>query len=208
MGAAEATHLQQLLGWAGVPLRMRLHIDSSAARSAVLRRGVGRIRHLEVKVLWIQDMTTSGRLLVDKIKGTENMADIGTKPLSGPVFNKLRLLLGLVFVKNVAGETDVCRVGSCWARSEKQDDWTWLCWFAAVLIITVVSGMCAEVKLSSWWRAMTGLVVAVLSGSVQKVYHDVEVRGPVTYKRKSAQPRFVASGEIQWGSWTRSSSTR
>ena len=75
MGTAEATHLQQLLGWAGIPLRMRLHIDSSAGRSALLWRCVGRIRHLEVKVLWIQDMTNCGRLLVDKVKGTENVAD-------------------------------------------------------------------------------------------------------------------------------------
>ncbi len=40
----------------------------------MLCRGVGRVRHVEVKVLWIQDVTSGGRLLVDKVRGTENVA--------------------------------------------------------------------------------------------------------------------------------------
>ncbi len=60
-------------------------MDSSAGRSAVLRRGLGRNRRLEVKVLWTQDLTYSGRLVVDKVRETDNVADVGTKRLSGPV---------------------------------------------------------------------------------------------------------------------------
>ncbi len=90
---------------------MRLHTDSGAGRSALLRRGVGRTRHLEVKVLWIQDMTNSGGLLVDKVRGTEDVADIGTKPLSGPVFNKLSSRLGLVLVPQAESDAAPCGAG-------------------------------------------------------------------------------------------------
>ena len=67
---AEGAHIQQILGWAGLPLRLKLGMDSSAARSAMSRRGVGRMRHMEVKVLWIQDMVFKGRLLLEKVAGT------------------------------------------------------------------------------------------------------------------------------------------
>ena len=96
MVTTEGLHLQQLLGWCGVPLRLRLYTDSAAGRSALLRRGVGRMRHMQVKLLWVQDLTSSGRLLVDKIRGTLNPADIGTKPLAGPALRNVRGLLGLV----------------------------------------------------------------------------------------------------------------
>jgi hypothetical protein len=49
------------------------------------------------------DILGARRLLIDKIRGTENVADVGTKQLSGPVLNKLRLMLGLVLVSKAAG---------------------------------------------------------------------------------------------------------
>jgi hypothetical protein len=91
----EGAHLQQLLAWMSLPLRMRLATDSSAARSAMMRRGVGRMRHMEVKVLWLQDMVARGRCLVDKVPGVENPADIGTKPLSKETYQKLRVMLAI-----------------------------------------------------------------------------------------------------------------
>ncbi len=102
MGAAEAMHLQQLLAWAGLPMRMRLHMDSSVGRSALLPPGVGRIRQLEAKVLRIRGMTSGGRLLVDTVRGAENVAEVGTKPFSGPAFVKLRLMLGRMLALTAA----------------------------------------------------------------------------------------------------------
>ena len=55
--------------------------DSSAGRSISLRKGTGKVRHLQVKYLWIQDALFDKRLSLDKVKGTENPADIGTKYL-------------------------------------------------------------------------------------------------------------------------------
>ncbi len=39
----------------GYDLTLRTRLDSSGARAVLNRQGVGRIRHLEARVLWIQD---------------------------------------------------------------------------------------------------------------------------------------------------------
>ncbi len=40
------------------------------------------MRHLDVKHLWLQREVADGRVIVRKVKGTENAADIMTKVLS------------------------------------------------------------------------------------------------------------------------------
>ena len=87
-------HIQQILAWLGDPRRLELFSDSSAARSILSRMGVGKVRNLQVKLLWVQRLVNTGQVLVSKVLGTENVADIGTKPLSASVFNKHRESLG------------------------------------------------------------------------------------------------------------------
>eukprot|EP00435_Cladocopium_sp_Y103_P057750 s2135_g20.t1 len=56
--------------------------DNSAARQLVARQGVGRIRHLSGKILWIQALVLGKELLVGQIPTDWNYSDIGTKPLT------------------------------------------------------------------------------------------------------------------------------
>ena len=79
---------------------MELFSDSAAARSILCRLGVGKVRHLEVKLLWVQRLVNEGAVLVSKVLGDENVADIGTKPLGPAVFNKHRLQLGIGHAQN------------------------------------------------------------------------------------------------------------
>eukprot|EP00972_Heterocapsa_arctica_P097928 14448885-Heterocapsa_arctica.AAC.1 len=62
---------------------MELYGDASAARGMSNRHGVGKVKHLEVKTLWMQMYTCGKRgdeSVVDKPVGTVyNTADIGTK---------------------------------------------------------------------------------------------------------------------------------
>ena len=54
-GALEGIGLQTLprdLGW---DVKLRLHVDSSAAKAIASRQGLGKLRHLEVRHLWLQD---------------------------------------------------------------------------------------------------------------------------------------------------------
>ena len=54
--------------------------DSSAAKSFVAKRGLGRMRHLEE--LWLQHEVGAGKVVVVKVPGEQNPADAVTKFLS------------------------------------------------------------------------------------------------------------------------------
>jgi len=73
--------LAKELGFMELSNVIRLGTDSSAAKSFVSRRGLGRMRHLEIRDLWLQKEVQDGNLLVEKILGTENPADLMTKVL-------------------------------------------------------------------------------------------------------------------------------
>ena len=84
---------QALLLDLGIELPLRLWTDSSAAIGVTSRQGVGKIRHLDTRTLWVQQAVRTGRIEVRKIKGTENPADLFTKHL--PSEDKLKQLVGL-----------------------------------------------------------------------------------------------------------------
>ena len=73
--------LAQELGFEGLENIVQLGTDSSAAKSFVTRRGLGRMRHLEIRDLWLQREVREGRVIVEKIAGVENPADLMTKIL-------------------------------------------------------------------------------------------------------------------------------
>ena len=90
--------LLQTVGFIIVP---ELQLDSSAARGVLWRTGVGRIRHLEVKTLWVQDLVAAGRLQVKAVPGTENVADIGTKVLTAERIEFLKKKVGIITIEMV-----------------------------------------------------------------------------------------------------------
>jgi hypothetical protein len=63
--------------------------DSSGARGVGHRQGVGKIRHLELRYLWIQDKIRKKQLTTFKMLGTENPADLGTKYVTKAVLDRL-----------------------------------------------------------------------------------------------------------------------
>ena len=67
----------------GKAARMKAYTDSSAARGIVHRQGVGRIKHLATRMLWVQEVTRNGLCSVKAVSTVFNPADLGTKPL-GP----------------------------------------------------------------------------------------------------------------------------
>ena len=62
--------------------------DSSSAKSIMERRGAGRIRHLHCLMLWLQERVDSREIYIEKRKGEDNTADIGTKAVTAPVLRK------------------------------------------------------------------------------------------------------------------------
>jgi len=67
----------------GREVDISLDTDASAAKGIACRRGVGKVRHLHTPLLWVQQKVDEG-LVVRKIGGKDNVADMGTKYLSGP----------------------------------------------------------------------------------------------------------------------------
>ena len=74
--------LAQELGFVGLENSIRLGTDSSAAKSFVCRRGLGRMKHLQIRDLWLQKEVADGRLVVFKTPGETNPADLMTKVLA------------------------------------------------------------------------------------------------------------------------------
>ena len=59
-----------------------MFVDATVAQSMANRQGIGKIRHLEVRFLWMQDLAKQGAITVRKVKGHLNPADVLTKPMS------------------------------------------------------------------------------------------------------------------------------
>ena len=72
-----------------------LGTDSSAAKSFASRRGVGRIRRMEVRYLWLQGEVLRQKVRIFKVKGEDNPADLLTKHLAAEPARKLLRLLNL-----------------------------------------------------------------------------------------------------------------
>ncbi len=81
-GCSEALGIQSVARDLGVELKPEVHADSSAAIGICRRSGIGKIRHLAVAQLWVQDLVRSRECSLHKVLGAENPADLMTKPLA------------------------------------------------------------------------------------------------------------------------------
>ena len=81
-GATEALGAQSLAADLGLETVVQVALDSSTAKSIASRSGVGKVRHLDTKALWVQEAVRTGRLSLHKVRGDANPANLLTKPLS------------------------------------------------------------------------------------------------------------------------------
>ena len=83
----------------GTTIEVRLAMDNSAGRSFFGRIGVGRIRHISLRVLWVQAKVKEGFMQVGKVSTKDNVSDLGTKRLSR---DRMEYLMFLCKVYNMA----------------------------------------------------------------------------------------------------------
>ena len=95
-GSTEGLGLITLCGDLGTEMKVRVHLDASAAKGMVEREGIGKVRHLEVDVLWLQEQQARARLPLLKVLGTVNPADLMTKHLARADIVKNLRIAGLV----------------------------------------------------------------------------------------------------------------
>ena len=55
--------------------RLFLSTDSSAAKGICNRRGLGKVRHIDINMLWLQDRVQKGHIIIKKVEGETNISD-------------------------------------------------------------------------------------------------------------------------------------
>ena len=77
--ACETIGIASLLKDLGQEVKLRMHMDASAALGIAQRKGVGKVRHLSTGTLWLQEKQLKNLMDIRKIAGSENIADMFTK---------------------------------------------------------------------------------------------------------------------------------
>ena len=93
--STELIGLQQMANEWDIELAGQVLVDSSAALGATKRKGNGKLRHVRVGLLWIQQKSEEGEIHYEKVLGTENPADLMTKHLAKNTSVYLQKKLGL-----------------------------------------------------------------------------------------------------------------
>ena len=86
---AHGMQTRQLLCTAGVDAEPEVLSDPSAGRAVVTRTGSGKIRHLELKELWVQQAHRERKFSPGVVDALFNWADIGTKALEASRLDSL-----------------------------------------------------------------------------------------------------------------------
>ena len=77
--SVEVIGILQMAEAFGRSVRGEVFVDSSAALGIVQRKGNGKLRHIRVGQLWVQQAAEEETLAYSKIAGAQNPADVCTK---------------------------------------------------------------------------------------------------------------------------------
>ena len=102
---AEGIGLGSVLMDFGFESRLTVRSDATAAIGMVKRQGLGKVRHLAVADLWVQQRVRLGHVHLAKHPGTENPADALTKVLSREHNRYLLEKVGCYFIEGRAAST-------------------------------------------------------------------------------------------------------
>ena len=92
-GCAEGLAVQSYCRDLGLEVRVRIRTDSSACKGICARTGIGKLKHLDVQLLWLQDAVRRERVELVKVRGDRNPADLMTKHLGSlPIATNLARL--------------------------------------------------------------------------------------------------------------------
>ncbi|CAK0869723.1 unnamed protein product [Prorocentrum cordatum] len=208
--AEDLLYFKSLLEFMGFTVAATLLTDSSAARGIAKREGVGMVRSLEARVLWLQQAIKRKLMDLGTVGTDDNKADLGTKILGYERFVKLRRHLhGPATGYDGYYDTEVCSTDGVVAS-----DWTsyWLVLVVWTLVVAIVFGY-AGFRYASWGEQEWLLVQAepddakdkkidsgigcMLSTSTKstvdqsnRTRRTVGTQSQTTYKWRWATPRF------------------
>ena len=96
--ASEGLGIQTVAKDLGIPCGLNLHLDASATMCLVNRRGLGKVKHVDMQNLWIQEASKNGPFTTRKVGTNVNPADLMTKPLAKPKIEQLMGIMGYEFL--------------------------------------------------------------------------------------------------------------
>ena len=99
-GIAQGMGMRSIARDLGFTIGIRLHSDATAALGICRRRGLGKIRHLDVTDLWCQEQVRLGTVSLHKVLGSENPADVMTKYTDSATLQKM---LGIMNLRPMEG---------------------------------------------------------------------------------------------------------
>ena len=80
----------------GMPLEFgRMFVDAAAAIGIAQREGLGRVRHVDVGILWLQQRVLREQLEIRKVDGKTNPADGMTKHVTSKAMRSYEAQLGM-----------------------------------------------------------------------------------------------------------------
>ena len=94
-GAGEGMGMVSVAKDLGIDVGLTILADSSAAIGICRRTGIGKVRHLAVGQLWVQEQVRTGAFALVKRPGSENPADLLTKAVSADLINRHIATAGL-----------------------------------------------------------------------------------------------------------------
>ena len=103
-GTIETIGILQMAESLGRGIEGEVFVDSSAALAVVARKGTGKLRHVRVGQLWVQQLAEDEEIKFRKVRGEENPADICTKHLTRI---KMDLLIVLISLRDEQGRADM-----------------------------------------------------------------------------------------------------
>ena len=102
--AAEMIGMGSLAADFGHDLKVTMYADSSAAIAIAKRRGSGKLRHINIGLLWIQEKVEGEEIMIKKVKGVSNPADMMTKGINREKLEKYMVMTRQTAVEGRARE--------------------------------------------------------------------------------------------------------
>ena len=80
-GVQRTLAIQALLNEASIATKLIVRSDSLAAKQSVEKVGLLHVKHMSMRMMFLKDLQRAGCIEIEKVLGTENPADMFTKPL-------------------------------------------------------------------------------------------------------------------------------
>ena len=103
-GACEGLFICGVAKELGMESKLALNSDSTSMTSQHTKMGLGRMKHVELRFLFVKDLLKRERLTLNKIPGTDNPADLGTQVPDVNTNRHLCSIIGLGLAKQAVEE--------------------------------------------------------------------------------------------------------